>query len=89
MPFYYRQNDDKTFKFEIAGSKKGWSLEALKWLNFMSFDQRFRNPEGGQYLMHCCITGEKEICVKNRKYKVDGYVKTAEKTYFLEFFGCR
>ena len=89
MPFYYRQNDDKSFKFEIAGEKSGWSLECLKWLNFMSYDARFKNPDGGQFLMQCCITGEKLIKINNHEYKIDGYVETTNKIYFLEYFGCR
>ena len=89
MPFFYRKNDDKSFKFEIAGNKKGWSLDALKWLNYMSFDYRFKKNDGGFYLMHCCITGERTITIGNHNYKVDGLVETPQKTFFLEFFGCR
>ena len=33
MPFYYRKKDDGNFKFELAGSKKGWSVTALEWLS--------------------------------------------------------
>ena len=89
MPFYYRQNDDGSFKFEIAGSKKGWSIKALKWLNFMSYDERFRKNATEQYPMFCCITGEKEVKINGHHYKVDGYVETSDRIYFLEFFGCR
>ena len=89
MPFYYRQNDDGTFKFEIAGRKEGWSMAALKWLNYMSYDARFRKNDREQYTMQCCLTGEKEVKVGKHRYTVDGYVETSSRIYFLEFFGCR
>lgn len=89
MPFFYRKNENGSFAFEIAGSKHGWSLEALKWLNFMSFDERFRKNQNEQYQMKCSITGEKEVEIEGHRYKIDGVVETPEKTYFLEFFGCR
>ena len=89
MPFYYRKNDNNTFKFEIAGSKKGWSVEALKWLSLMAFHPNFQKSNGERYPLFCCVTGEKEVTVKKHTYKVDGFVETENRAYFLEFFGCR
>ena len=90
MPFYYRKNeDDDSFKFEIAGTKTGWSLDALKWVSVMAYHPKFRKPNGDRYPMFCCVTGEKEVTVNDHTYKIDGMVQTDEKTYFLEFFGCR
>ena len=89
MPFYYRKNDNGAFDFEIAGSKKGWSIAALCWLSYMAYDARFRKSEKEYYPLHCCVTGEREVHIENHRFKVDGLVETPNKTYYLEFLGCR
>ena len=68
MPFYYRKNKEGLFDFELAGSKKGWSMSALKWLNFMSYNKKFAKSNGEFYPLYCCLTGEREISVKNHTY---------------------
>ena len=89
LPFYFRKQRDDTFKFEIAGAKSGWSMEAMDWLNFISYDDRFKTPNGEFYPMVSAITGECSITINNSKYSIDGMVKTPDKIYFLEYFGCR
>ena len=33
------EENSKFFKWEIAGSKQGWSSIAMDWINFMSYDE--------------------------------------------------
>ena len=55
----------------------------------MAYHPKFKKDNGEFYQLFCSITGEKEITVNKHTYKVDGYVETHQKCYFLEFFGCR
>ena len=89
LPFYYQKLENGLFKFEIAGSVQGWSLECIDWLNYMSFDARFIHPKGGFYLMVSAITGECSIEIDGHNYTIDGMVKTLKTTFFLEYLGCR
>ena len=55
----------------------------------MSHDVRFRKSATEQYPIFCCISGEKTIECEGHTYRVDGYCKTNNDLYFLEFMGCR
>ena len=88
MPFYYKLNNNAKFDFEFAGDESGWSKNALDWLSFMAWDVRFKRNATEKYTLQCAVTGEKQIKVDGRYYRVDGYVETASKIYILEFFGC-
>ena len=88
MPFFYRRNKMDTFDFEFAGSPHGWSKECLEWLSYMSVDPRFKKSDSEQYMMHSAVTGEYEIDINGKKYRVDGVVKTPGRMFLLEFFGC-
>ena len=89
MPFYYRKISENKFKFELAGQPYGWSKISLDWLNFMSFDERFKKPDGSFYPMICAITGEYEFRKEGRNFTIDGMVETDTEIFFLEFFGCK
>lgn len=89
LPFYYKQKKCGNFSFEIAASPAGWSLDALDWLNFMSYDARFMKSDGSFYFMQSAITGEYTITTKFGKYAVDGMVNTGDVIYLLEYLGCR
>ena len=88
MPFYYKLNDQNKFDFEFAGNESGWSKNALDWLSFMAWDERFKKNETEKYVLQCAVTGEVELKIDGHDYRVDGFVKTPEKTYILEFLGC-
>ena len=83
------ENNAKHFKWEIAGSKHGWSSTAMDWINFMSYDERFKKDDGSYYLMKSAITGEHVEIFPDHAYAVDGYVETSTKKFYLEFYGCR
>ena len=90
VPIFYRKNKNKdVFSMEITCNEHGWSRESLDWLNYMSYDERFRKPDGSFYPMKTIISGEHTVTVEGYEYKIDGYVETAAKKYFLEYFGCR
>ena len=88
MPFFYRMNEKGSLDFEFAGNPSGWSKESLNWLSYMAWDPRFKKSDNEQYLMQSAVTGEYELEYEGKTYRVDGMVKTPNKTYFLEFFGC-
>ena len=89
LPFYFRKQAGGNFKFEIAGRKSGWSMEALDWLNHMSYNPLFLRNNGTYYLMLTAITGEYAVRYNGHSYTVDGMVRTENDIYFLEYFGCR
>jgi len=89
IPFYMEKQDNGKFEFKIACSQAGWSHDALDWINFMSYDNKFMKPDGGFYEMISVVTGEHQLIHEGSVYSVDGVVRTPDKTYFLEFFGCR
>ena len=89
LPFLYTKLSDDTFEFKIAANKAGWSLSALSWLNYMSYDPRFLRKDGTFYSMQSAITGEYQINHENHRYTIDGVVETERMIYYMEFLGCR
>ena len=87
-PMYFEKRGNK-FTFEIAANKSGYSLEALDWLGYMSYDSRFENPCGGFYPMRTALAGEMSIRHNGLVYSVDGFVQAEDHCYFLEYYGCR
>ena len=86
-PFLFEKNGEY-FSFVITRSKTGWSYEAMDWLNYMSFDQRFQKPDGTYYTMFTALTEEHSVKHDSDNFKVDGYIRTETKTYFFEYRGC-
>ena len=87
-PFIFNKKNDK-FSFHVALNPAGWSFEAQDWLNFMSYDTRFVKDDGEYYPMKCALTGEHEIIDNQKRYSVDGFIRTKDVSYFLEYYGCR
>ena len=65
----------------------GTSMGELRFLNYlMHHDERFRDSNGIPFTMeHAYFRGQVEIS----GYKVDGYVETTDKTFVIEYNGCR
>ena len=63
------------------------SMSELKYLTYLSnHDERFKDSNGIPYEMsHAYYRGQKKIC----GFNIDGVVKTPEKTYLIEFNGCK
>ena len=89
LPFYLERNALGEFDFKIAGDRNGWSVAALHWLNYMSYDEQFKRPDGTYFPLKCALTSEEKITVGGTVYTVDGVVQTEDEIFFLEFFGCR
>jgi len=87
-PFIYKRSGN-VFSFQIGASTSGWSWEAQDWLNFMSYDERFLTDDGTYYRMETALTGEHGINHNGDVYYVDGFIKTKNQTFILEYYGCR
>ena len=88
IPFELKREGDN-FNHKILFKQRGWSKECIDWLNYMSYDDRFRKPDGSYYMMHSALTGEYKFHVNNTEFSVDGYVETSNNRYFFEYYGCR
>ena len=89
IPFFYEPKSDGFFSQTFATERKDFSLSCLDWLNYMSDDPRFAKPNGKYYPIRCIVNGEKSVKTSQGTFKVDGYVKTDQQVYLLEFNGCR
>ena len=90
IPFYMERKFSGFFSHELATDRKDFSKSSLDCLNYMAHNiQQFRRTDDDIYPMKTIITGEHTITVEGKKYRIDGYVKTTEKEYFLEYYGCR
>ena len=65
----------------------GWSMESIDWLNFKSFDDILRKPDGTYYKLWTILDQEKTIMHNGRKLTVDGYASTSEGQIFYEYYG--
>ena len=90
IPFYMESRPDGFFSHEIATDRKDFSKVSLDCLHYMLYNTKeFRRPDGEVYHMQTVITGEHVVTVGSKKYRVDGYIKTPDQDYFIEFYGCR
>ena len=88
VPFELKRTGDY-FSHTILFKQRGWSKQCIDWLNYESYNDRFRKSDGSYYRMHSGITGEHTFYVGNKEISVDGYVETADKKYYFEYYGCR
>ena len=89
IPFYYEKQKNGTFSKIFATERHDYSQQALDYLNYMQFDERFRKNDSEFYPLQSIVNGEKRIVIGEKSYRVDGYVKTEKDLYCLEFNGCR
>ena len=68
---------------------KKFSQVGKDWLNFMSFDERFRKSDGSFYYLHTALSSETKFYHDNKLYSVDGFVQTEKENFILEYNGCR
>ena len=80
----YRRKQDNTFECKLMQTRVGWSLEAVRWLDYMQTQSMFK----GYRIQHALNIGEKLVTVDNRSYKVDGYVQVDGQAYILQYDGC-
>ena len=80
----YSRGPDGNFSCKPMQSKVGWSIEAIKWLDYMQSLPLFKND----VIQHALNVGEKTIIVGNKSYKVDGYARVNGKAYILQYDGC-
>ena len=89
IPFLYEKSDSGDYSRIFATSRKDYSKQSLDFLNWISFDDRFRKNDNEFYTMRCVINGEKKVQTPEGTFRVDGYVETSDTRYCLEFYGCR
>jgi len=53
----------------------------------MSFDERFKR-NGGYFPMVSALGGETELEYNEKSFLVDGYIKTNDKIFIFEYYGC-
>ena len=72
------------------GVRGNHSQEALEWLDFIQYQFRQKDPQ--VVVHHARNGGEQCVLYKTKKglvrYRLDGYCKTLDKRYALEFHGC-
>ena len=83
--FVYRKENHYKMEMTVNLSGKA-SREAIDWINYVQFDARFKSPTG-VYRIQTALDGEKTIAIKGKKFTVDGYVKTPNGVYIMEYFG--
>ena len=89
IPFLLKKKPNGNYTHELATDRKDYSRVSLDFLNYTAYAKEFQTPDGSFYLMRTIVNGEKEVVINGKKYRVDGYVKTPDKEYFIEFHGCR
>ena len=89
IPFFYEKMENGSYSKQLATSRKDYSAQALDFINWISFDPKFRKSASQFYTMRSVINGEKKITTPEGVFRVDGYCETPEGQFCLEFYGCR
>ena len=90
IPFYMQKRDTGYFTHQLATDRKDFSRASLDCMNYLHHNiKEFRQPNGEVYPMRTIINGEFVVKHGTKKYRVDGYIKTAKTNYFIEYYGCR
>ena len=90
IPFYLERQANGLFSHTLATDRKDFSRESLHCFNYMLYEfANFQAPDRTFYPMKTIINGEKIITHGDKKYRVDCFIQTPEKDYFIEFHGCR